>query len=298
MKFLKLIGFENLLILAFAQFIFKYGFLDKQAGLTLSLSESNYGLLVLASILIVAGGFLINNITATGSQAYGLSESTTYYIYGGLTIAGLVTGYYISNLIGRPSFMIAFAIGVGTLYFYSTNLRQSLLLGNILIGFLCGLSVIIIAIFAIYPVVGGSTTIGQLSTIFKIIADYAIFATVIGFILSLINDLKKTDTDYNAGLNTLPIAIGKARTAKVILAIGIVPVILILYYINEYLKELLWAMGYVLVFIIGPIVYFLFNILSAKTKKDFTVLEVVLKAVLVFSAISIAVITYNVQNNA
>jgi len=298
MKFLKLIGFENLIILAFAQFIFKYGFLNQQPGLNLSLSSTNYILLVFASVLIAAGGFLINNITANGSAQYGLSESAAYYIYGALTIGGLIIGYFIANSIGRSSFMIAFAIPVGTLYFYSTNLRNSLLLGNIAIAFIIGLSIMIIGVFAIYPVVGGTSTTHELSVIFRLIADYAIFGVVTGFLITLVNDLKNTDEDYNAGLNTLPIAIGKARAAKVAFVFGIIAVGMLLYYINTYLKELLWAMGYVLLAVAGPLVYFLINIWSAKAKKEFKNLEVVLKAVLFFAAASVAVITYNIQNHA
>lgn len=298
MKFLKLIGFENLIILAFAQFIFKYGFLNQQPELSLSLSSTNYALLVFASVLIAAGGFLINNITANGSAQYGLSESAAYYIYGALTIGGLIIGYYIADAIDRSSFMIAFAIPVGTLYFYSTNLRNSLLLGNIAIAFIVGLSIMIIGVFAIYPVVGGTSTTHELSVIFRLIADYAIFAVVTGFLITLLNDLKNTDEDYNAGLNTLPIAIGKVRAAKVAFAVGVIAIGMILYYINTYLKELLWAMGYVLLAVAGPLVYFLINIWSAKTKKDFTTLEIVLKAVLFFAAASVAVITYNIQNHA
>lgn len=298
MKFLKLIGFENLIILAFAQFIFKYGFLNQQPGLNLSLSSTNYILLVFASVLIAAGGFLINNITANGSAQYGLSESAAYYIYGALTIGGLIIGYFIANSIGRSSFMIAFAIPVGTLYFYSTNLRNSLLLGNIAIAFIIGLSIMIIGVFAIYPIVGGTSTTHELSVIFRLIADYAIFGVVTGFLITLVNDLKNTDEDYNAGLNTLPIAIGKARAAKVVFAVGLIAIGMILYYINTYLKELLWAMGYVLLAVAGPLVYFLINIWSAKAKKEFTTLEVVLKAVLFFAAASVAVITYNIQNHA
>lgn len=298
MKFLKLIGFENLIILAFAQFIFKYGFLDQQLGLTLSLNEGHYSLLVLASVMIAAGGFLINKITANGSAEYGLSESAAYYIYGALTIGGLILGYYISDSIGRSSFMIAFAIPVGTLYFYATNLRQSLLLGNIALAFIIGLGIMIIGVFAIYPVVGGTSTTDQLSVVFRIIADYAIFGVVTGFLTTLLNDLKNTDTDYNAGLNTLPIAIGRERAAKIAFAIGVIAVGMLLYYINAYLKELLWAMGYILIAVVGPLVYFLINIWSAKTQKEFAVLEIVLKAVLFCASAAIAVITFNIHANA
>lgn len=297
MKFLKLIGFGHLLLLAFTQFIFKYGFLDYQEGITLTLSDAYYTLLVLASVMIAAGGFLINNITAHGSERYGLSESVAFYIYGALTIGGLIIGYFLTDLIGRTSFLMAFAIPVATLYFYSTNLRQSLLLGNVAIAIVTGLSIMIIGFFAVYPVFGNGDPV-RLATIFEVIRDYSVFAVVLGFLTSLLNDLKNTDIDYNDDLNTLPIAIGKERAAKIAFAIGLVVAAIIIYYINAYLKELLWAMGYILLFVLGPIVYFLINIWSAKTSKEFATLEVVLKAVMFFTALSIAVITFNIKYNA
>ncbi|MHA3787937.1 UbiA prenyltransferase family protein [Flavobacterium hauense] len=297
MKFLKLIGFGHLLLLAFAQFIFKYGFLDYQ-NLNLSLNDSNFLLLVITCALIAAGGFLINGITAHGSESYGISESAAYYIYGGMTIGGLALGYYLSNLIGRPSFMMVFAIAVGTLYFYATNLRESLLLGNIVIACLIGLSILVIGIFALYPVSVTIAEYTQLSMLFKVIVHYTVFATACGLLLTFVNDLKKTDIDYNEGLNTLPIAIGKDRAAKVTFVIGLIVAGLIIYYINAYLKEHLWAMVYLLLFVLGPIVYVLINLWSAKTSKEFATLEVILKAVLFFAALSIAVITFNSNYHA
>ncbi|PZR19595.1 MAG: prenyltransferase [Flavobacterium psychrophilum] len=298
MKFLKLIGFGHLILLAFAQFIFKYGFLDYQPGISLTLNDTGYMILVLTSVMIAAGGFLITNIIANGSESYGLSESAAYYIYGGFTIGGLALGYYLSDLIGRPSFMMAFAIAVGTLYFYATNLRESLLLGNIVIAFLMGLSIMVIGIFALYPVVGTTSELDQLMIIFKIIIHYSVFATVLGLLITLVNDLKNTDIDYNEGLNTLPIAIGKQRAVKIALGIGVVVAGLVVYYINAQLKDFLWAMAYLLVFVLGPVIYCIINLWSAKTAKDFRTLEVVLNAVLFFTALSIAVITFNIQINA
>lgn len=297
MKFLKLIGFENLIILAFAQFIIKYGFLDFQPDLMLALNEGSYTLLVLASVLIAAGGFLINNITSRGSERYGISESVAYYIYGGLTIGGLAIGYYLSNLIGRPSFLLVFGLTVATLYFYATSLKESLLLGNIVIAFIIALAVMVIGIFNLYPMVG-VFNLSQLATIFDLLLDYSVFTLIIGLMITLVKDLKDTDVDYNEGLNTLPIAIGKKRTAKIVFAIGLVATALLLYYANAYLKELLWALGYGLLFILGPIIYFLINILTAKTTKEFAVLEIILKFTLFFTAISIAVITFNIKYNA
>lgn len=297
MKFLKLIGFENLIVLAFAQFIIKYGFLNQQPNLFLALNDKNYCLLVLASVLIAAGGFLINNITANGSERYGLSESAAFYIYGGLTIGGLAAGYYISDLIGRPSFLFVFGVTVATLYFYATSLRNSLLLGNITIAFITALSVVVISVFCLYPVVVPIDR-GLIVTVFDLLLDYSIFTLIISFMITLVKDLKETDTDYNSGLSTLPIAIGKTRTAKVVFVFGLIAAAMLLYYANAYLKELLWALGFGLLFILGPIIYFLINIWTAKTQKEFATLEIILKLVLFFTAASIAVITFNIKYNA
>lgn len=297
MKFLKLIGFEYLLLLAFAQFTIKFGFLNHQPGITLTLNDMQYYLLVLASVMIGAGGFMITNITAHGHEKYNLSEAAAYYIYGGLTIGGLAIGYYLTDVIGRTSFLMAFAIPVATLYFYSTNLRQSLLLGNIAIAIVAILSIIIVGFFAVYPVLGNGDPV-RLATIFEVIRDYSVFAGLLALLLSLVYDLKNTDSDYNEGLSTLPISIGKERAAKVTFAVGLLAAGLIIYYINAYLKELLWAMGFVILLVLGPLVYFLITIWTAKTKKEFKTLEIVIKFVMLFTILSLVAITFNIINHA
>ena len=56
----------------------------------------------------------------------------------------------------------------------------------------------------------------NLQTLLGIILDYAIFAFFINFIREIVKDLEDIDGDYNQGMNTLPIAIGKERTAKIV----------------------------------------------------------------------------------
>jgi 4-hydroxybenzoate polyprenyltransferase len=51
MKYLKLIRYQNLLILAFMQLIFRYGFLKLQ-NIPLALTDWQYLLLVLSTVLI------------------------------------------------------------------------------------------------------------------------------------------------------------------------------------------------------------------------------------------------------
>ena len=111
MKLVKLYGLQNVLLLAFGMSAFKYGFLDKQANVALALNHWQYTLMVLACMLIAAGGAFINNVAGMGKEnTTQYSEATAYNIYIALTLAGVGLGYYIANFTGRPMFCSMFSI--------------------------------------------------------------------------------------------------------------------------------------------------------------------------------------------
>ncbi len=61
MKYLQLIRYQNLLMLALMQLVFRYGFLNQQ-DCFLALADWQYLLLVLSTVLIAAAGYVINDI--------------------------------------------------------------------------------------------------------------------------------------------------------------------------------------------------------------------------------------------
>ena len=63
MAFLKLIRYPNLLLLIFMQLLFRYGFLNLQ-GITLALTDFQFGILVLSTALIAAAGYINYNFIA------------------------------------------------------------------------------------------------------------------------------------------------------------------------------------------------------------------------------------------
>jgi len=297
MKLVKLYGLQNVLLLAIGMLAFKYGFLDKQA-VVLALSGWQYIIMVLASSLIAAGGFFINNTAGVGKEANAeISEATIYNIYIALTLAGVGMGYYIANLVGKPMHSGVFVVGAATLYIYATSLKQTVLVSNIVIALLMALPLVAIGIFTLYPALSDYNR-PLLATLFDLMLDYALFIFVIGLLLTFINDLANADADYNNGITTLPITLGRARAAKIVLVFSLLPVAMLLYYGNAYMKELLFALGYGLVFIMAPLVYYLLKLWNAKTQKDFEQLETVLKIVLLFTVLSVAVVTFNIHYNA
>lgn len=304
MYFLKLIRYQNLLMIALMQLLFHYAFLKQQPGLVLALSDFQYILLVMATLCIAAGGFVINNIMDQDTDRISkpenvvvgksISESMAYNIYIGCNIVGVAIGFYLSNLIGKAGFSALFIVIAATLYLYATSLKQSLLIGNIIVALLLSVSVIIVGIFDLFPMIN-DTNQAQLSILFRILLDYAVFAFMINFIREIVKDIEDMDGDYNSGMNTLPIAIGKARATKVAFALAFIPIVSLLYYINQNLMGLQFVLLYLLAFVIGPLLYFLIKIWSAKTKMEFRHLSMVLKLVLLFGILSILVITVNMH---
>lgn len=305
--FFKLIRYQNLLMLALMQLLFHYGFLEQQPGLVLALSDFQYILLVLATVSIAAGGFVINNIMDQETDRINkpenvvvgksISEAMAYNIYIGCNIIGVGIGFYLSNLIGKAGFSALFIVIAATLYLYATSLKQSLLIGNLIVALLLSVSVIIVGIFDLYPMIN-ETNQPQMSVLFRILLDYAVFAFMINFIREIVKDIEDMDGDYNTGMSTLPIVLGKARTAKVAFALAFIPIAGLLYYINQNLLGLQYVLFYLLLFVIGPLFYFLIKIWGAKSKAEFHHLSTVLKCILLFGIFSILVITLNMHYHA
>lgn len=295
-------------MLAFMQLLFRYSFL-KQQDIQLALTDWQYGLLVLSTVLLAAAGYVINNIFDVASDTInkpndvvigkGISETRAYNIYFGLNITGVAIGFYLSNVIMRPGFATIFILIASLLYFYSTTLKQIMLLGNFVVALLLALSVIIIGIFDIFPATDVDNQ-AQMASLFSILIDYALFAFMINFIREIVKDIEDVNGDYNQGLNTLPISIGISRTAKIALGFAIIPFILSLLYINKYFVEndLLIVTLYAFAFVLAPLLYFIVKIFSAKSQKDFHHLSTVLKLILLFGILSILVITLNIKFNA
>lgn len=308
MKFLKLIRYKNLLMLAFMQVLFRYAFL-KQQNIPLALADWQYGLLVLSTVFLAAAGYVINNIYDVATDTInkpqdvvigkGISETAAFNIYIGLNITGVALGFILSNIISKPSFASLFILIATLLYFYATSLKQIMILGNFIVALLLSVSVLIIGVFDIFPVINSKNQ-AHMASLFSILTDYAVFAFMINFIREIVKDIEDVNGDYNQGMNTLPIAIGISRTAKIVVGLAIIPFIVCLLYINKYFVEnnLFIVTFYAFAFVLAPLLYFIVKIFSAKNKKDFHHLSTLLKLILLFGILSILIITLNIKYNA
>lgn len=307
-NYLKLIRYRHLLLLAFMQLIFRFGFLKLQ-NIPLSLADWQYILLVLSTVCLAAGGAVVNAIFQQDSdsenkpefQVVGkfISENTAYNLYAGFTFVGVSIGFYLSNVIQKPNFAILFILIASTLYFYASSMKNSILVGNIIIAFVNSIYVLIIGLFDLLPVTfdGNQAVMG---IHFSILIDYAIFTFIISFLIELISDIKNTEGDKSQGLSTLAIAIGVSNAKKVAFVTSLIPIFCVLYYLKVYLfdAKLLYSFIYGLIFIILTLIYFTIKIFKANDPKEFRHLYLILNWILVLGYLSILVISLNIRYNA
>ena len=265
--------------------------------LKLPLNGFGFSLLVLATVCLAAAGNIINSIYSVKADEVNqpakvivgrqISEKTAYNLFITFNIIGVLLGFYLSNMIGRPVFSGIFIMVSGILYLYATSFKSYLVVGNLLISALVALVIILPGLFDLLPAITPQNQDSQ-RTFLSILVDYAIFAFLINWLREMVKNQQDIQGDHKAELQTLSIALGQERTNKLISAISMIPFLAILYYIYAYLYQNIYAMIYAIIFILAPLLWFMFKIISAKNKKEFSNLSGILKLILVFGIVSIA----------
>lgn len=285
------------------QLVFRYLFLA-QSYVDLALTDFNYILLVIATVCIAAGGYVINNIMDQDTDeiakpqnrvvGVSISETVAYNWYIGLTIVGVGIGFYLSNVIYKPTFASMFILVATLLYMYATSFKQIPVLGNVVVALMLSTSIIIIGLFDILPAIDADNRF-RMKEAFDILMHYAIFAFIINLIREIVKDMEDMDGDYQSGINTLPNAIGIQKTKIIVGVLTVISIGILAYYVNSNLFELDYVVYYAMILIVGPLIYFGVKLLNATTKKEFHHLSLVLKIILFFGILSVAVIVFNLK---
>ena len=292
---LNLIRWKNLLMIALTQVLIKYAlFIPFKIDITLN--GFGFSLLVLATLCIAAAGNIINDIHDVETDLINkpnkiivsktISESKAFNLFLVLSITGVGIGFYLSNLIDKSGFSAIFIITSALLYIYSTYLKQTILIGNIVVSALVAMSIIIVGLFDLLPAITPQNQQTQL-TLFKILLDYALFAFMINFLREIIKDIEDIKGDSQSEMKTFPVSMGRERSIKVLFGLSFIPLVAITFYVVSYLYKQQIAIAYFIIFIIGPLLYFILKILSAKTNKELHLLSNILKLVMLMGILSL-----------
>ncbi|NQY06407.1 MAG: geranylgeranylglycerol-phosphate geranylgeranyltransferase [Flavobacteriaceae bacterium] len=301
LHFLNLIRWKNLLIIAFAQCVFRFVFfkLDQFQSLDsffTALTTGQFLCLMFSTLCLAIAGYIINDvfdaetdtINNPEKQIVGkhINESLATNLFIIFNILGVALGFYVSNVIGKNAYSTLFVIISALLYVYATYLKGTILIGNIVISLLVASSILIIGVFELSPLIIPENR-DFMVYVFKFFLEFSLFAFLINLVREMIKDIEDIDGDHAAGLSTLPIAIGRERAGKITFFVCLLPIIACIYYVMTYLTENTVLLIYFLFLIIGPLIYVAIKILGARDKKDYRLIGNLLKIIMLLGICSV-----------
>ncbi|GAK93996.1 hypothetical protein JCM19298_471 [Nonlabens ulvanivorans] len=300
--FLKLIRWPNVLMTILTQLVIVYAILNP-SGVDLALNWWQLTLLILSTALLTAGGNVVNDIQDVEIDKVNkpekvlvgkvISENKAFTIYAVLTVIAVIAGFVLSNSLDKPIMATVFVFIAFVLYIYATTLKSMLLLGNLLISILVGLVIMITGVFELYPVITPVNQ-GAQQVMLKILFDFAIGAFLINLAREWVKDCEDINGDHSGGRNTLAIAIGRIRAARVVSIFLLGVIALFVWYIYNYLYQNQIALFYFVFIIIAPLMYVMLRLWSSEKTAQFTLLSMILKIVLFAGICSMAVISLTV----
>lgn len=294
--YFKLIRPINIMMIIYVQVMIKYIVFGKNEVLV-AMTDFQFALLVLATVLIAAAGNVVNDIFDVNVDSINkptkvivwrvIPEKAAYNFYIILNVLGVAVGFYLSNQLGRPGLAAIFIVISALLYIYATHLKAMLFVSNILISLLVAMSLMVLILFDIFPVIDVMNRELQLQST-RLILIYAGFAFYINLIREIVKDLQDIDGDKNGGRQTIPIVFGRTRTVSIVFVLGVIALLVILLYTYMHSHQFQTAAIMYFIFLVcGPLLYFCIQAWEAKTKQHFARLSAVLKVIMITGIMSL-----------
>jgi 4-hydroxybenzoate polyprenyltransferase len=272
-SFLRLTRAWNLVIIVFAQY-FTAWFLAKADVF----HDLNLFLLSLSTVLIAAGGYVINDyydvkidvINNPERVVIGKTIHRRFAIL--LHVALSVSGIFVGLLVSWKLAVVN-VISVSVLWFYSNLLKRLPFIGNFTVALLTGCSIAIL--FFLYDANAG------------LIIVYAVFSFFMTLIREIIKDMEDLKGDNTYGCKTLPIIWGIRKTKitlYIIIALFSIAVVLINY---VYVKL---PVIYFVMLLFVPLTWLTTQLARADTKKDFGWLSSFCKVIMLLGILSMTLI--------
>jgi 4-hydroxybenzoate polyprenyltransferase len=239
--YLMLVRWQNLLMTAIVLFV-----MEKWVA-TPILCAAYFGeqlpwwlltLLMLATVLITAGGYVINDyfdvkidqinrpdrLIVTRS----VTKPEAMRLFQVLTAAGIVCGIVASVCLRSWVTAVIFVFVPGLLWFYSASYKRQFLIGNLIVALAAALCPILIAIANVawlkhlYGDVNGIDVL-SLTTLphdlYMWIGGFAAFAFWGTFIREIIKDMQDVTGDRELECHSLPVVLGEPATKGIVTAL-------------------------------------------------------------------------------
>lgn len=302
---LRLIRFPNLVIVALTQYLLQYAILMpdiKKLGMMPVLPALHFFLLVVSTVLIATGGYVVNDIEDMEIDKHNKPEhkrivgrvyslKTAWRIYGLCTVLGFIISLYLAFYVKDVIQFLIYPAAVGLLYAYSRWFKRQPLTGNLVVSFFCAFVAWVVFyaqnLSPIFPLFLKTHWLDAVKTTF---IGYAVFAFLSTLFREIIKDIEDAEGDLSGNCRTLPIVLGVPKSKIIATLVGIVFLLFMVYFSfilrggHDWLKIIALNLTVSL-----PMIYALFLLSKADDKKDFSYLSRLAKGIMLSGLIFILV---------
>ncbi|MCB0400757.1 MAG: geranylgeranylglycerol-phosphate geranylgeranyltransferase [Flavobacteriales bacterium] len=321
--FIRLIRLPNLLIIVATQYAIRYAiigpFLFKFSGdqdihnVGLKMSDLNFFLLCLSTVMIAAAGYIINDyfdvkvdrVNRPETILVGKHIKRRVAMGAHIVISGIaiLIGAYLAYEMQNWKLGLIQVFSVGALWYYSTLFKKQVLVGNIVVALLAALVPFVVGLYELLlqkeyvtDTVNALLFYLEEGTPFELIEyqfmlvltsilywtlGFSLFAFLSTMVREIIKDAEDYEGDKKYFSNTLSVIYGTRKGALVAQLFAVL-MILALGYVqyNQLISKDTGSFMYFLFAIQVPLIYVIYKLNQAKEKADFTKLSKYMKLIM------------------
>ncbi len=277
-SFFSVVRGYNIFVIALAQYLAAIFILSPELRALDVILDYQLFILVLASSLTVASGYIINNFYDAKKDLINrprkvmidrlVSQQTKLKVY-----------FVINFIVALISFIVSwramffFSVYIFLIWFYSHKLKKYPIVGNITASILAVLPFFAILLYY--------------KNFYQVIFAHAVFLYLLILIREIIKDLENIEGDLSSNYRTIPVLFGEKTAKNLILVLTISTVIPVYYLVDVF------NVGYMDIYFYSSLlmlIFFLILLLKAKTKPEYLKLHFILKFIIVAGVFSIVLI--------
>ncbi len=308
--FFQLIRWVNLVIIAVTMIVVRYIVVKPLLAyreIDLQIESWVFNIIIFSTLSITAAGYIINDffdieidkINKPAKKHF--KENTLYTLYWIFNIVGLGGACFLYIYFKNINIFIFFLMVSGALWFYSSQYKKQLIVGNLIVATLTALVPIMVLWFDMFVI---KNKFGEklqllnidLSYIIWWIAGFSFFAFLLTMIREITKDIEDFEGDKAYGCNTMPVVFGVHTTKTIIIALSSIVIALLIYIYINYLSDKL-TLIYIASFLILPLIFTIYKLIVANNQKHYNLISLLFKLIMVFGICYAFVAWYILENN-
>ncbi len=315
LTFFRLIRLPILLLIAAIQYLMRWCILEpmfRLNGFEFIISESQFALLVLSSVLVAAGGYAINDYFDAKIDRINkpkrvlvnrlIKRRVAMATHVVLSSLGMLIAAYVSWRLGVWQLSVIYFFVSFCLWFYSTTFQHQFLVGNVIIALMAAFVPLTVGLYEI-PLQNQANVdlIRQYGfSVFNTPAFWVIGYAVVLFILTLAREITKDVVDMKGdrvfGAKTIPITLGVTKSKWILsLVYAILGLVVTWYFLNFLVDHT--GITPLFLLIVGAIVFQFILIFRAKTKKQFKISANFNNLITVLVLLSALLVRFSIENH-